>query len=103
MHQYELPLSEALDPATGLPLIPSAAVRKQEQAVLDQAFAILAKRHTPGELLAHPEATKDYLRLRLAGARNEVFAVSFSTTGTASSRLKTCSSAPSTAPLSIHV
>jgi DNA repair protein RadC len=75
--QYELPLSEALDPATGLSSTENKERRVEEQGILDQAFAILAERHQRGEPLTSPESTKDFLRLRLADQPNEVFGCIF--------------------------
>ena len=75
--QYELPFSEALDPVTGLPVVERLETRVEEQGILERAFAILARRHQPGELLTTPEHTKDFLRIKLAGERNEVFGCIF--------------------------
>jgi DNA repair protein RadC len=49
----------------------------REQGILDQAFAIRAKRHQRGETLTSPESTRAFLRLKLADAPNEVFGCIF--------------------------
>ncbi len=76
-HQYELPLSEAIDPDTDLPSEDREAQRVEEQGIVEQAFAILSKRHQQGQILTRPEATKEFLRLKLGEEPNEVFGCIF--------------------------
>lgn len=45
--------------------------------ILDAARAILARRIRRGAALSNPRATRDFLKLRLAGHDHEVFAVLF--------------------------
>ena len=71
--QFELPLAEASDHTTGLPSIASADERAKEQGIIDHALAILTRRHSRGEALTSPESVKDFLRVKLADHRNEVF------------------------------
>jgi DNA repair protein RadC len=48
-----------------------------ENAVIAEAFRILCDRHRAGEVLTSPEATRDFIRLRLAEELNEVFGCIF--------------------------
>jgi len=75
--QYELPLSEAIDPATGLPSIKNKQEFAEEQGIIERALAILTHRHSRGETLTSPESVKDFLRVKLADHRNEVFGCLF--------------------------
>jgi len=52
----------------------SASLRHEhEDAIIEQALAILARRHQPGELMDSPMAVKAFLRLRAAKHDREVF------------------------------
>lgn len=78
--QYDLPLEGADDADTGPPSQERSKRRTREvreQGILEQAFAILSRRHQRGELLSSPDATRDFLRLRLASEPNEVFGCIF--------------------------
>ena len=54
-------------------LKPSDLSDVEKQSVVTLAMKVLAIRHRPGRSLSSPEATRNYLRLRLADYRNEVF------------------------------
>jgi DNA repair protein RadC len=75
--QYDLPLAGgANDNVIQL----SPQVRDQagrEQRIIEQALAILARRHRRGEAFSCPEATISFLRLRLAERPHEVFGCVF--------------------------
>ena len=45
----------------------------EKQSVITLAMKVLAIKHRAGRPLSNPEATRNYLRLRLAEYRNEVF------------------------------
>jgi DNA repair protein RadC len=45
----------------------------EKQSVVTLAMKVLAIKHRAGRPLSNPEATRNYLRLRLADYRNEVF------------------------------
>ena len=45
----------------------------EKQSVITLAMKVLAIKHRAGRPLSSPEATRSYLRLKLAGYRNEVF------------------------------
>ena len=62
---------EADDRFTGLR--PSDLSDVEKQSVVTLAMKVLAIQHRAGRLLSNPEATRNYLRLRLADYRNEVF------------------------------
>ncbi len=47
----------------------------EKQSVITLAMKVLAIKHRAGRSLSSPEATGNYLRLKLAGYRNEVFGV----------------------------
>ena len=69
-YQYKLPLDP---PAETLPAHPAV----KDDDVIAEAFRILRNRHRTGEVLTSPEATRDYIRLRLAEEPNEVFGCIF--------------------------
>jgi DNA repair protein RadC len=75
--QYPLPFSEVEDSGTSLPT--NSPLCETEQSIVDRALAILARRHERGELLTNPEITKDFLRLKLADEKHEVFGCIFLT------------------------
>jgi len=47
----------------------------EKQSVITLAMKVLAIKHRAGRPLSSPEATRNFLRLKLAGYRNEVFGV----------------------------
>lgn len=55
----------------------SAPSTVNEDDVIAEAFRILCNRHRAGEVLTSPEATRDFIRLRLAEELNEVFGCIF--------------------------
>ena len=59
------------DRLTGLK--PSDLSDVEKQSVVTLAMKVLAIKHRAGRPLSNPEATRNYLRLRLADHRNEVF------------------------------
>jgi DNA repair protein RadC len=75
--QYPLPFSEVEDSCTSLPT--NIPLCETEQAIVDQALEILRERHQHGALLSSPEVTKDYLRLKLADEKQEIFGCIFLT------------------------
>ena len=58
-------------------LRPSDLNEVEKQSVITLAMKILAVKHRAGAPLNSPEATRSYLRLRLADHRNEVFGCLF--------------------------
>jgi len=54
-------------------LQPSDLSNVEKQSAVTLALRVLALRHRTGRSLSDPEATRNYLRLRLADHRNEVF------------------------------
>jgi DNA repair protein RadC len=50
-----------------------------EQDIVDQALDILVRHHRKGEALTSPDATRSFLRLKLAEQKNEVFGCIFLT------------------------
>jgi DNA repair protein RadC len=54
-------------------LKPSDLNDVEKQSVVALAMKVLAIKHRAGRPLSNPEATRNYLRLRLADYRNEVF------------------------------
>jgi len=54
-------------------LKPSNLNDVEKQSVIALAIKVLAIKHRAGRPLGNPEATRNYLRLRLADYRNEVF------------------------------
>ena len=49
----------------------------EKQSLVALAFAVLQEQHQPGMLLPSPNQTREYLRLRLAGRKAEVFGCVF--------------------------
>ncbi|MDF4745280.1 DNA repair protein RadC [Vibrio parahaemolyticus] len=49
--------------------------KHQENEILEHAAEILANRYVRGNALCNPEATKEYVRFKLASAEHEVFAL----------------------------
>ena len=49
----------------------------EKQSVITLAMKVLAIKHRAGRVLGKPDETRDYLRLRLADYRNEVFGCLF--------------------------
>ena len=49
----------------------------EKQSVITLAMKVLAIKHRAGRVLSKPEETRNYLRLRLADYRNEVFGCLF--------------------------
>jgi len=49
----------------------------EKQSVVTLAMKVLAIKHRAGRSLSNPDATRNYLRLRLADYRNEVFGCLF--------------------------
>ncbi|MFW1355181.1 JAB domain-containing protein, partial [Vibrio parahaemolyticus] len=47
----------------------------QENEILEHAAEILASRYVRGDALCNPDATKEYVRFKLASAEHEVFAL----------------------------
>jgi len=74
--QYELPLDVAADPE-GPPSAKGKAQEVREASIIEQALAILERRHQRGEPLTSPDITKQFLRLRLAEEKREVFGCLF--------------------------
>jgi len=62
---------EVDDRFTGLK--PSELNEQEKQAVVTLAMKVLAIKFRAGRALSSPEETRSYLRLKLAGYRNEVF------------------------------
>ena len=54
-------------------LKPSSLSDVEKQSVVTLAMKVLAIKHRAGRPLSNPEATRNYLRLRLEDYRNEVF------------------------------
>lgn len=69
-YQYTLPLDQPDETYSAPPAV-------NEDAVIAEAFRILCNRHRAGEVLTSPEATRDFIRLRLAEELNEVFGCIF--------------------------
>lgn len=53
----------------------ATAAREREDSVIREAAAILYGRICQGDVLSSPEATRQFLQLRLAGLEHEVFGV----------------------------
>ena len=49
----------------------------EKQSVITLAMKVLSIKHRAGRVLSKPDETRDFLRLRLAGYRNEVFGCLF--------------------------
>ena len=58
-------------------LKPSDLNEAEKQSAVTLAMKVLAIKHRVGRLLSNPEATRNYLRLRLADYQNEVFGAVF--------------------------
>lgn len=58
-------------------LNPSQLNGAEKQSVVILAMKVLAVRHRAGRAFSSPAETRDYLRLRLANYRNEVFGALF--------------------------
>lgn len=58
-------------------LEPSELNDVEKRSVVTLAMSVLANRHRPGRTLSSPEETRNFLRLRLADHRNEVFGCLF--------------------------
>ncbi len=58
-------------------LEPSELNDVEKRSVVTLAMSVLANRHRPGRTLGSPEETRNFLRLRLADHRNEVFGCLF--------------------------
>lgn len=56
---------------------PAADYHTDDDAIIARALAILAARCALGTAMDSPQGVKDYLRLKLAAAEHEVFAVMF--------------------------
>ncbi len=54
-------------------LKPSDLSEREKQSAITLAMKVLAIKHRAGRRLSSPEETRNYLRLRLADHRNEVF------------------------------
>ena len=52
-------------------------IATREQGIIDHALCILTRWHKPGEVISSPEQTKNFLRIKLADERNEVFGCIF--------------------------
>ena len=74
--QYDLPFDEPEESPTTQEKTPEQ-LRVEEQGIIDHAFRILEARHRHGDALTSPEATRSYLRLKLAEELNEVFGCIF--------------------------
>jgi DNA repair protein RadC len=71
MKQRSLRLVEREDRFAGL--APEDLTETEAASLIDLALALLAARHTKGQVLEDPEQTQAYLRLHLAERPNEVF------------------------------
>ena len=58
-------------------LTPASLSKAEKSSVVSLALAVLRQRQRPGRLLKSPRDIADFLRLKLAGRRNEVFGVIF--------------------------
>ncbi|MCP4901867.1 MAG: DNA repair protein RadC [bacterium] len=70
--QLELPLFDVHDPDTE-----REKTRREEQGIVEHALCILTRWHKPGAVISSPEQTKDFLRIKLADERHEVFGCIF--------------------------
>ncbi len=68
-------MKNADDRFTGLK--PSELNDTEKQSVVMLAMKVLAIKHRAGRALSNPDETRDFLRLRLADYRNEVFGCLF--------------------------
>ncbi len=53
--------------------VPNELTKAEQTTVIQLALNILAERHAPGQALTNPSDTIEYLRLKLAGYKNEAF------------------------------
>ncbi len=53
--------------------VPNELTNAEQATVIQLALNILAERHAPGQALTNPRDTIEYLRLKLADYKNEVF------------------------------
>jgi len=53
--------------------VPNELTNAEQATVIQLALNILAERHSPGQALTNPSDTIEYLRLKLADYKNEVF------------------------------
>jgi len=53
--------------------VPHELTNAEQATVIQLALNILAERHSPGQALTNPRDTIEYLRLKLADYKNEVF------------------------------
>lgn len=58
-------------------LVPAKLNDQEKQSLVALALAVLEEQHRPGQVLESPNATREYLRLRLADCRAEVFGCLF--------------------------
>ncbi len=73
----QVPL-EGLDDADRFAgLKPSVLNDSEKESVIELATRVLAATHRPGRVLCGPQETQDFLRLKLARRRNEVFGCLF--------------------------
>lgn len=67
-----------LTPDDPAPATPSTALSVQEEHLIHHALCVLEQHlFKHGPCLIDPQSVRDYLRLKLAGEKNEVFAVLF--------------------------
>ena len=57
--------------------VPSDLSKPEQAKVIDLALNILTERHLPGQALTNPTDTIEYLRIKLADYKNEVFCALF--------------------------
>jgi DNA repair protein RadC len=75
--QYELPFDDLPDAPHIDEHSDQKALRVEEQDIIAEAFRILEERHRHGDALTSPDATRAFLRIKLAEARNEVLGCVF--------------------------
>ena len=56
-------------------LTPASLSRTEKSSVVKLALAVLSARYRPGRAFTSPEDIEGFLRLKLAGRRNEVFGI----------------------------
>ncbi|WP_428102908.1 JAB domain-containing protein [Candidatus Rariloculus sp.] len=56
-------------------LTPASLSRTEKSSVIKLALAVLSARYRPGRAFTSPEDIEGFLRLKLAGRRNEVFGI----------------------------
>ena len=57
--------------------VPNDLTTNEQATVINLALDILTERHSPGQALTSPTDTTKYLRIKLAGYKNEVFCALF--------------------------